>query len=291
LPVRSADELVLYDQTIGMFDVSYSAAWELGRLLTLQNKQVSVDLFNWKRSHAQSLKNAEKQISHLPFDVSKTLDLPDSVRKWFENLALLIGLPFNYLVPDERMLPTESIRFFQVDPLWVECLRDGAFSIGRVLPSDHERDKVKKHEDVAEMSGFLLRSDLVSGWPGLLVDGYVDNNFAKVLSPKRMDRLSQNVLFCLFEGVIKAIDFHLRPETLHFGVSPRDENHEVDWYKTLRNEDGTERDDGEWKKVSVDDMNVVDVTELVRDITAKKTSSEFAVQMIEGVVKVRFVSS
>jgi len=283
-----------------MFDVSYSAAWELGRLLTLQNKQVSVDLFNWKRSHAQSHKDAETQLSHLPFDVSQTLGLPDNVRKWFENLALLIGLPFNYLVPDERMLPAESIRFFQVDPFWVECLRDGAFSIGRVLQSDHERDREINHGDITEMSGFLLRSDVVSGWPGLLVDGYVDNDFIKVHSPKRMDRLSKNVLLCLFEGVIKAIDFHLRPETLHFAVSPGDETHVKDnnskndpvkWYKALRNEDGSERNDGKWIEVVVDNINVVNVTDLVQGITANKTSSEFAMQMIEGVDKVRFVSS
>ena len=41
------------------------------------------------------------------------LELPETVRSWFENLILLEGVPFRYLVPDECMLPAESIRFFQ----------------------------------------------------------------------------------------------------------------------------------------------------------------------------------
>jgi hypothetical protein len=174
LPIRSADELVYYDDTYGMFDVSYAAAWELGRLLALQSKSFSTNLYRWKRSHAWKIKDADTQLTHLPFGgPTADLELPETVRSWFENLTLLEGVPFHYLVPDERMLPApESIRFFQVDPIWMECLVDGAFSIGRVLPSDHEQDKLHQHNKRNKVSGFLLRSDVVAGWPGLQVDGY-----------------------------------------------------------------------------------------------------------------------
>lgn len=356
LPIRSADELVLYNSKIGMFDVSYCAAWELGRLLTLQNKRVSLDLFNWKHSHAQSIKDAEGQLDHLPFDTPTALDLPESVRTWFKNLALLKGLPFNYLVPDERMLPTESIRFFQVDNSWVECLLDGAFSIGRVLSKEHNRDSdLSKHlPGEKKMSGFLLRSDVVSGWPGLLVDGYIfieDKNreiFNKISEmgipdelqnvfqgrglslPKplsvmkldkdswqmtdqnkqlfytvfysnnqmevkirllRMDRLSKNVLLCLFEGLIQAIDIHLKPETLHFGVSEGDDEHlgnddkPVKWYKTLRDNDGKELTG--WVKMTIKDNNAINIADLAKE-TNSNNSAQFALQMIEGVQSVRF---
>jgi hypothetical protein len=173
LPIRSADELVYYNDTYGMFDVSYAAAWELGRLLALQSKSFSTSLYRWKRSHAWKLKDADTQLTHLPFGgPTADLELPETVRSWFENLTLLEGVPFHYLVPDERMLPVESIRFFQVDPIWIECLVDGAFSIGRVLQSDHERDQSQKQAKQNQASGFLLRSDVVAGWPGLQVDGY-----------------------------------------------------------------------------------------------------------------------
>ena len=178
LPIRTADELVYYDDTYGMFDVSYAAAWELGRLLALQSKSFAVNLYRWKRSHTWKLKDADTQLASLPFDgPTAALELPEIVSNWFENLILLEGVPFSYLVPDERMLPAESIRFFQMDPIWIECLVDGAFSIGRVLESDHELDRSHKENHLDDVlpersSGFLLRSEVVAGWPGLQVDGY-----------------------------------------------------------------------------------------------------------------------
>ena len=48
------------------------------------------------------------------------------VVSWLTRLHLLYAVPFAYLVPDIRMLPAESIRFFQVDNGWVEALLDGA---------------------------------------------------------------------------------------------------------------------------------------------------------------------
>ena len=58
--------------------------------------------------------------------------LPGVTTKFLGTEAVVRGVPFNYLVPDERMLPAESIRFFQLDESWMDCLLDGAFSIGRV---------------------------------------------------------------------------------------------------------------------------------------------------------------
>jgi hypothetical protein len=39
-----------------------------------------------------------------------------------------------------------------------------------------------------------------------------------------MERLSANVLICLFKGKIKTLDIHQKPETLHFGLDSDDEN-------------------------------------------------------------------
>jgi hypothetical protein len=54
---------------------------------------------------------------------------PDDVSAWLADLQALVGVPFAYLVPDSRMLPPESIRFFAVDPNWTAALVDGALSI------------------------------------------------------------------------------------------------------------------------------------------------------------------
>jgi hypothetical protein len=57
-------------------------------------------------------------------------DLFDEVTAWLGRLVILYGIPFHYLIPEEKMLPGESIRFFYVDPIWIQCLVQGACSIG-----------------------------------------------------------------------------------------------------------------------------------------------------------------
>lgn len=49
IPVVCADQAVQYNPDTGMFDVSYAAAWQLGRLMALQNKGFAEALYNWKQ--------------------------------------------------------------------------------------------------------------------------------------------------------------------------------------------------------------------------------------------------
>ena len=105
-PIRAADELVRYNPNNGMFDISYAAAWELGRLLALQSKNFSISLYNWKRTHRQGNQIQQAEF-YLPFHNQPNTALPDQIALWFNNLSLLKGVPFNYLVPDEQMLPIE----------------------------------------------------------------------------------------------------------------------------------------------------------------------------------------
>lgn len=309
LPARAADELARYDTAVGLFDVSYAAAWELGRLLALQSKQFSVGLYNWKRAHAQCLKQAEQRLlhPHLPTSESEpeAESLPDDVARWFRDLSQLRGVPFNYLVPDERMLPPESIRFFWLDTAWVDCLLDGAFSIGRVTGASHAQDQAHEVNPASSshdrVSGFLLRSDVVSGWPALLADAYEGETTGKKLEILRRDRLSENVLLCLFKGEAKVIEIHQRPEALHFGV---DETTSAPpgYFKKLRDSQGVE---GGLTVASVlwhaEAKRTIDIFGLAQAIernldnaTRSKlsvppmTSSQFALQMIEGVEKVSF---
>ncbi|MDB9389651.1 hypothetical protein [Microcystis aeruginosa] len=296
LPIRTADKLIIYNPDNGIFDLSYSAAWELGRLLTLQSKNLSVSLYNWKRTHRQSLQNTE---THLPVYNQPNTELPDSIYNWFEDLSLLKGVPFNYLVPDEQMLPVESIRFFYLDSLWIECLLDGAFSIGRVTTSDHKHDQENKTNPAVNnypiVTGFLLRSDVVSGWLGLLVDGYneVVNNDQPVDEDKkiellRMERLSANVLICLFKGEIKTVDIHQKPETLHFGLDSGDKN--KTFYKKLRSGKNIDSDVFPWRDKNKKVININNLAIAIKN-SSSFTSAQLALEMIEGVEKVRFIGS
>jgi hypothetical protein len=298
LPARAADELLRFDPAIGMFDVSYAAAWELGRLLALQSKQFSVGLYNWKRANAQRLKQAEQVLLHPHLPSSSTTDageMPTSLTSWLYDLSLLKGVPFNYLVPDESMLPRESVRFFRLDSLWVECILDGAFCVGRVATSDHEQDQTVDVAAVAdaheEVTGFLLRSDAVSGWPGLLVDA-ADAAGGK-LECLRMDRLSSNVLLCLFAGEVARAALHLKPEDLHFGIDTPDHDYPR-FHKKLRDNWGQETATVipamPWRQQSARTLDISALAAQIKSASKESTftSAQFALEMVEGVDMVIF---
>lgn len=313
LPALTEDELVRYEAETGMFDVSYAAAWELGRMLTLHNQSVALALYQWKRSGGIAQRQVEqrlatRRLSRMPFRGARAeTPRPAAVEAWFDDLCILRGVPFEYLVPDERMLPVESLRFFRLDRRWMKCLLDGAYSIGRVTEGDRRREMRRSGDSpVSEgdrlITGFLLRSAVVAGWPELLVDGYSvivpGNDFQHPdedrLFLMRMERLSANVLICLFDGDVKTVDIHLKPEAMHFGVdAPYDDAPR--FRKTLRDkETGEEIEERQitvpWKDEA---LGVIDIGQIALEMQAARrrstfTSAPFALQMIEGVQKVRF---
>ena len=241
LPAESSDALLAYDKTSGLFYTGYAAAWELGRLLCLANSRISQALYQWKREdrrmRRQTEPEREEKLSQLPVDspADPDRDLPPVVTDWLNSLRRLELVPFRYLVPDERMLPVESIRFFEIDRHWTDSLIDGAFSIGRVLEGDHKHDQTLDQEQSDELrhghdpenriTGLLLRSAVVSGWPLLTVDGLSQASGQPELSHKRLrfDRLAPDILLCLFKGTPMRYEIHLPKETVHFGVEDKDD--------------------------------------------------------------------
>lgn len=328
-PVHTADELLRYDATYGMFDASYAAAWELGRLLCLQNKRVSLTLYRWKRTHVRLLKAMEQQHlhPHLPFQANAPgkIVLPDNVEKWLSEISLLKGLPFSYLAPDERMLPMESLRFFYLDPSWIASLVDGALSIGRVNKGHDaavHRQALTDTDVVGSsdvISGFLLRSSVVKGWPNLQVNAYnyqfqagsesveddkngnisADSN--SELPCLRMARLADNVLLGLFRGEMKVLDFHENPETIHFGfdIEEDGDGSALSISKHPVKANGLESDE-EIKPEGEDDYldesrRVIRPAVLASAMQKKQlgytsfTSAQFALSLTEGVSRVRFI--
>ena len=126
--------------------------------------------------------------------------MPASLANWLARLRLLYGVPFNYLVPDSRLLPMESVRFFYIDRNFTDRLVDGALSVGKTTTREYAqaqathapmqarvdeeervlRSQLRKATDVlkivapktADLTGLLLRSRAVSGWPGLEVKAW-----------------------------------------------------------------------------------------------------------------------
>jgi hypothetical protein len=176
--------------------------------------------------------------------------VPDDISTWLADLQALTGVPFTYLVPDARMLPAESIRFFAVDPNWTAALVDGALSLAartasgaaaidtlrpgalaasRQLAASRWRTAAARQpaeaagEATADAapaySGFLLRSAAVADWPGLRVSGYADPQAATPALPVvRLERLAPTILLALFAGLIQSVNLIEPAQHLHFGV-------------------------------------------------------------------------
>jgi hypothetical protein len=67
-PFANADELLRFDPRTGLFDVTFAAAWQLGRLLALQNKAFAMAL---NRTRSELRAKAARQL------LKKELDLKD----------------------------------------------------------------------------------------------------------------------------------------------------------------------------------------------------------------------
>jgi len=179
--------------------------------------------------------------------------VPGELRRFLARLRLLHGVPFSYLVPDASLLPIESIRFFYIDRAWTDALVQGVLSVGTITTADRAQleavyPQIRDDVDEAErtirtpqeekrlqgsggtITGFLLRSRAVSGWPNLHVRAYsrdvvADDALTTVaesnpnrLKVLRMERLAPAVLFVLFDGVPAVVHIEEPRQGIQFGV-------------------------------------------------------------------------
>ena len=180
--------------------------------------------------------------------------MPEEVKNWLSELILLKEVPLSYLVVDKRELPVESIRFFNIDPYWTQALVDGASSIGALTKSEtkelmkslkkqyenskgsvrisrygnmhlnHKQENMSMRTDSkTPLSGFIMRSDLVSNWKGIEVKGFMGETNLKII---RLEKLSAKMLICIFEGEIDEVKMYEPKEVLHFGS--RSQDREID---------------------------------------------------------------
>ncbi|XXG96348.1 hypothetical protein Hte_002630 [Hypoxylon texense] len=276
---NSGQDLQILDREVGIMDISYSSAWNLGRTLALGNQAFAAALFRLRaaiharamkelkisavrsvggqeshRSRADVLQDLKETVEHLgnlhvgaPGHVSSPFFRPGPPRKrwqrprltrreypslhydsgeikgdyleeatkaaldlakstdgavydetntpvstdWMIVLAFVLdrmflsGVPAHYLISDPIHVPPESLRFFYIDPNWVDAMIDGALSLANHSGEDKDRVAIKaainaylthhpehqpEHTPQIPRYGFYLRSDLVSMFPDLKVE-------------------------------------------------------------------------------------------------------------------------
>jgi hypothetical protein len=187
--------------------------------------------------------------------------MPPELRQWLVRLRLGECVPFAYLVADTELLPPESIRFFYVDRRWTDALVQGALSVGTVNSDDRtqlaaryaavrdeldgEERNVRRTRDSARwtggagpISGFLLRSQAVSGWPAMHVrafsvdpdvpdDAVIPEDDPRRMRLLRLERLAPAVLLCLFDGIPRTVHIEEPRQGVQFGFDSAGQGAEV----------------------------------------------------------------
>jgi hypothetical protein len=190
-------------------------------------------------------------------------EMPPYMESFLAHLRLLIGVPFDYLVPDSRLLPDESIRFFYLDRSWTDRLVDGAISVGKIGTREQAHHQahspaIQQQVDLSErivrvlqrrlqdfpaakssndlhpapadiVTGFILRSAAVSGWPHMDVRAFntivapgLDVSTiptSQVLPLLRLERLSPSILIALFQGVPQLVWCEEPHHGIQFAIS------------------------------------------------------------------------
>ncbi|MFI6986579.1 hypothetical protein ACIBSV_49675 [Embleya sp. NPDC050154] len=145
------------------------------------------------------------------------------ITAWFERLRLLHDVPFAHLVPDEDMLPPESLRLFHVDPGWLTALQAGAESLGVTGTADLAlaalaapwAAQTRTPDPSWPRAGMLIRSALARECPELVIRGWRGETPVRLL---RRSVLEHDVLLFLFDEVPDAVELPEPPEGLSFGI-------------------------------------------------------------------------
>lgn len=179
---------------------------------------------------------------------------PGEVVMWLARLRLLHGVPFAYLAAHDEMVPNESIRFFHIDRNWLDAAVDGALSVAAVTARDREllaalladlraevdgaERRIREIEDNAArakneplptdeaiaLTGFVLRSSAVSGWPGMEVRASErSGSQVQRLRFLRLERLAPGVLLAIIDGVPDRIELTEPRSGIQFGVDAKDD--------------------------------------------------------------------
>ncbi|MFK7698673.1 hypothetical protein [Pseudomonas caspiana] len=153
------------------------------------------------------------------------------VQNWLSHWLLLYGVPLGYLIPEPAMVPPESLRCFRVDRNWLRALLDGALSLGGDDPArekglrtvlienalqevytirrsliDESKDEDGSETSTDVISGFILRSRVVSAWPGIEVRGFSSADSTESLPLLRAENLTPDLLLCLFDGQMRRVE-------------------------------------------------------------------------------------
>lgn len=272
--------------------------------------------------------------------------LPDYVVHVLARLRLLEGVPFQYLAAHPGLLPPESARFFTLDPAWLDQLCLGALAVGaggtreqaqsqlglapvqqalgRQIPlvRDLERGRLvletalggvtREADPAGAVTGILIRSPLISGWPSLQVRAYTTDDVAQIplgVGPAELEQshpeltvqilrlalLEPSILLVLFAGVPRMVWLEEPHHGVQFGVETAGAGFDV----PERTEAGEEPGDriAVTRRARGGDLGVLDITAFAgavgqaRGLQHSADAAQVALALMRAPARQRFGAS
>lgn len=172
------------------------------------------------------------------------VDMPERLLNWLMDLRLLRNVPLAYLVPDAALLPPESIRFFHLDPTWVDRVVDGVMAAGNTGTVDavfictvlaavrqnldatlasiaHAKEASSTWTPAEGITGMLIRSELVRRWPDLMVQAWDDFDRQQPMPVLRAEPVSRDIYIALLAGQPRMVTVREPFNGVRFGVEPK----------------------------------------------------------------------
>ncbi len=213
------DYLNLFNDDTKMYDMTYAAAWQLGRLMIMNDNKVLQELKKWKNElELHNLLQEQNKYSHLLNLATRAPDISDLLLNYVIELIQFRNFPVYYLLPHADLSTEESITYFKIDNSWILSFMYGIFSAGPKLSSkDFEKyilsnKALNKVFDYMESYyGVLLQSQTIKNWPHLVVELNESNDFHYITNINNTMRLY------ITGQKFSAVELYLKTENAHFG--------------------------------------------------------------------------
>jgi len=217
-----ADRLLLFNEETKMYDMTYAAAWQLGRLMIMNDNKVLQELKKWKYDISLNLlieeQNRTTHLLRLSTDDS-VYRLPAVLSDYVAGFLKFENFPLYYLFPHEDVSSEESCIYFKIDPSWLLAFLYGIFSAGPKLKKDLFKEYVLGNaairnvfDEETESYGIAVQSQIIRNWPHLItgLDGEFDFKFVTgINSSLRLYVTGKN---------FNEIQMYLKNENAHFAV-------------------------------------------------------------------------
>jgi hypothetical protein len=143
------------------------------------------------------------------------------ISAWLSDRLSMGGIPAHHLFVDPSHLPMESLRFFHVDPNWMDCLIDGALSAANHLEKDDDytRRKIKEcyneylktpiHDCNPQIPnfGFVIRSAVIKAFPDLQIEISYKNPDERMADICRHTNIDATTKLCLLDRMPEEIEY------------------------------------------------------------------------------------